>query len=73
VEFFGTRQFVYGGLGSVLLQAVTAQDVPLVQGLVLLTATAFVGVNLVVDMLYPLLDPRILKSSAHGSPRALAA
>jgi peptide/nickel transport system permease protein len=65
--------FARSGLGSVLLQAVTAQDVPLVQGLVLLTATAFVGVNLVVDMLYPLLDPRILKSSAHGSPRALAA
>jgi peptide/nickel transport system permease protein len=47
--------------------------VPLVQGLVLLTATAFVGVNLIVDMLYPLLDPRILKSSDRGSPRALAA
>jgi peptide/nickel transport system permease protein len=65
--------FARSGLGSVVLQAVTAQDVPLVQGLVLLTATAFVGVNLVVDMLYPLLDPRILKSGAHGSPRALAA
>lgn len=65
--------FARSGLGSVVLQAVTAQDVPLVQGLVLLTATAFVGVNLVVDLLYPLLDPRILKSSAHGSPRALAA
>jgi peptide/nickel transport system permease protein len=65
--------FARSGLGSVVLQAVTAQDVPLVQGLVLLTATAFVGVNLIVDMLYPLLDPRILKSSDHGSPRALAA
>lgn len=65
--------FARAGLGQVVLQAVTAQDVPLVQGLVLLTATAFVGVNLVVDLLYPLLDPRILKSSTHGAPRALAA
>jgi peptide/nickel transport system permease protein len=65
--------FARSGLGSVVLQAVTVQDVPLVQGLVLLTATAFVAVNLIVDLLYPLLDPRILKSSAAGSPRALSA
>ena len=65
--------FARSGLGSVVLEAVTVQDVPLVQGLVLLTATAFVAVNLIVDLLYPLLDPRILKSSAHGSPRVLAA
>jgi len=65
--------FARSGLGQVVLQAVTAQDVPLVQGLVLLTATAFVAVNLVVDLVYPLLDPRILKSGVHGAPRALAA
>jgi peptide/nickel transport system permease protein len=65
--------FARSGLGSVVLQAVTVQDVPLVQGLVLLTASAFVAVNLIVDLLYPLLDPRILKSSAQGSPRALTA
>lgn len=65
--------FARSGLGSVVLQAVTTQDVPLVQGLVLLTATVFVVVNLVVDLLYPLLDPRILKSNGQGAPRALAA
>lgn len=65
--------FARSGLGQVVLQAVTAQDVPLVQGLVLLTATAFVAVNLMVDLVYPLLDPRILKSGIHGAPRALAA
>lgn len=65
--------FARAGLGQVVLQSVTAQDVALVQGLVLLTATAFVVVNLVVDLIYPLLDPRILKSGTHGAPRALAA
>lgn len=65
--------FARSGLGQVVLQAVTAQDVALVQGMVLLTATAFVLVNLVVDLLYPLLDPRILKSGTHGAPRALVA
>ena len=65
--------FARSGLGSVVLQAVTTQDVPLVQGLVLLTATVFVVVNLVVDLLYPLLDPRILSSNAQGAPRALTA
>lgn len=65
--------FARSGLGSVVLQAVTTQDVPLVQGLVLLTATVFVVVNLVVDLLYPLLDPRILTSNAQGAPRALTA
>jgi peptide/nickel transport system permease protein len=64
--------FARSGLGAVVLQSVTTQDVPLVQGLVLLTAAVFVAVNLVVDLIYPLLDPRILKSNAQGSPRALA-
>ncbi|MCC3273231.1 ABC transporter permease [Arthrobacter zhangbolii] len=61
------------GLGSVVLQAVTAQDVPLVQGLVLLTAAVFVAVNLAVDLIHPLLDPRILTDAQQGSARALAA
>ncbi|MHA7156174.1 ABC transporter permease [Arthrobacter sp. TMN-50] len=65
--------FARSGLGSVVLTAVTTQDVPLVQGLVLLTATVFVVVNLAVDLMYPLLDPRILKSNGQGAPRALAA
>ena len=64
--------FARAGLGSVVLQAVTAQDVPLVQGLVLLTATVFVAVNLLVDLAHPLLDPRILKDARQGSAHALA-
>ena len=65
--------FSRSGLGSVVLQAVTVQDVPLVQGLVLLTAVVFVTVNLLVDLVHPLLDPRILTATGQGHPRALAA
>lgn len=61
--------FSRSGLGQVVIQAVTQQDIPLLQGLVLLTAVVFVTANLIVDLLYPVLDPRILKSdtkSAHA-------
>ncbi len=51
------------GIGRLTQQAVSAQDIPLVQGIVLVSATAFVVVNLVVDVIYPLLDPRIVLRS----------
>jgi peptide/nickel transport system permease protein len=47
------------GVGRLTLTAVTGQDLPLVQGVVLLGAVLFVGVNLLVDLAYPLLDPRV--------------
>ncbi|MCW4465920.1 ABC transporter permease [Glutamicibacter sp. MNS18] len=64
--------FARAGLGQLVLQAVTVQDIPLVQGLVLLTAAAFTLVNLLVDLIHPQLDPRIINANA-GPPRALAA
>ncbi len=47
------------GLGSAIQQAVQWQDIPTVQAVVLLAALLFVVVNLIVDLLYPLLDPRV--------------
>lgn len=47
------------GIGMLVQQAVTNQDIPVVQATVALAAAAFVLVNLIVDLLYPLLDPRI--------------
>jgi peptide/nickel transport system permease protein len=47
------------GLGRLTSASVAAQDIPVVQGLVLFGAAVFVVVNLAVDLLYPLLDPRI--------------
>ncbi|MFJ3213071.1 ABC transporter permease [Streptomyces flaveolus] len=47
------------GVGRLTATSVTAQDIPVVQGLVVLGACVYVAVNLVVDLLHPLLDPRV--------------
>jgi len=47
------------GIGQLLLTAVTGKDIPVVLGVVLVTAFFYVAINLVVDLLYPLLDPRL--------------
>ena len=64
--------FSRAGLGQLILQSVTAQDIPLVQGLVLLTAVVFTAVNLLVDLIHPQLDPRIVTSTS-GATRSLVA
>ena len=51
--------FSWPGLGSMMVRAIQARDYPLVQGGVLLIATTFVVVNLLVDLLYAVFDPRI--------------
>ncbi|MBQ6662059.1 MAG: ABC transporter permease [Firmicutes bacterium] len=51
---FGLR-----GLGSVSYNAVTARDIPLIQGCVLYTAIVYVIINLVIDLIYGVLDPRV--------------
>jgi peptide/nickel transport system permease protein len=43
----------------VVQKAVAAQDVPVLLAAVVLSALVFVLVNLVIDLLYPLLDPRL--------------
>lgn len=47
------------GLGSFLVAAIAARDFPKVQAVVLLTALVFVVVNLLIDVVYRLIDPRI--------------
>ncbi len=51
--------FSWPGVGRVIVQAMEGKDFPVVQAGVLMIATTFVLVNIVVDMLYGLLDPRI--------------
>jgi ABC-type dipeptide/oligopeptide/nickel transport system permease component len=51
--------FAYPGLGWTMMQALFARNYPVVRGGVLLMATSFIIVNLVVDILYVYLDPRI--------------
>ncbi|MGK9168500.1 ABC transporter permease [Inquilinus limosus] len=51
--------FAWPGIGRLLVTAVTARDLAVVQALVLLVAATMVAANLAVDLLYGLLDPRI--------------
>lgn len=51
--------FAWPGLGQLLVNAVSTRDFPVVQGVVLFAAVVFVGINLLVDIAYSLLDPRI--------------
>ncbi|TMC11977.1 MAG: ABC transporter permease [Chloroflexi bacterium] len=47
------------GIGSYLVQAIQAKDIPAVQSIVLLIAVVYIVINLVVDLAYGVLDPRI--------------
>ena len=47
------------GLGRLIISAILRRDYPVVQGVVLVTAAAYVLINLMVDLLYAFIDPRI--------------
>ncbi len=51
--------FAWPGLGQLLVGAILARDYPVVQGAVLLIAFTFILVNLMVDLLYAWIDPRV--------------
>lgn len=51
--------FVIPGFGRLIVEAVFTRDYPLVQGVILVTATAYVAINFLVDFSYTLLNPRI--------------
>jgi peptide/nickel transport system permease protein len=53
------RLFSYEGLGNLAIDAVVNRDLPLIQGIVLLFALLFVSINLAVDLLYAVLNPRL--------------
>lgn len=52
--------FSWPGIGSLMVNGILARDFPLVQGTILFVATAYVFVNLIVDIVYAYLDPRIM-------------
>ncbi len=51
--------FSWPGLGSLLVESVFKRDFPVVQALVLISGVVFVFVNLIVDLLYVVIDPRV--------------
>ena len=51
--------FAWPGVGRLLIQSISFRDYPLVQGCILLIAVTYVAMNLITDLLYGVLDPRI--------------
>ena len=51
--------FSFPGMGKLMLDAIFGRDFPIVQGSVLLITLAFMAINLVVDLTYAMVDPRI--------------
>ena len=56
--------FVLPGFGKLTIDAVFPRDYPMIQGVALVTATAYILINLLVDLLYSVIDPRIRVGSA---------
>jgi peptide/nickel transport system permease protein len=52
--------FTIPGLGRLLVDAIFARDYPVIQGCLLLVAVIYVVTNLVIDLCYPIFDPRVL-------------
>jgi peptide/nickel transport system permease protein len=59
--------FVLPGFGRLIVEAVFTRDYPVVQGVVLITASSYVLINLLVDLSYTVLNPRIrVRGTADG-------
>ncbi len=63
---FTENVFALPGIGSLALQAVLTLDVPMIMGTVLYAAVFVVGANLMVDLLYRVVDPRIRGGAERG-------
>jgi peptide/nickel transport system permease protein len=51
--------FSWPGIGRLAVQAIAARDYPLLQGCILIIALSYVGVNLLTDLIYAMVDPRV--------------
>ena len=58
-SFIVERFFGIPGVGNLLIEAIFARDYPIIDGVLVIGTTIFVMTNLLVDLLYPVLDPRI--------------
>jgi peptide/nickel transport system permease protein len=67
---FVERAFGLPGIGKLLISSLGGRDLPVILGIVVLVTTAILVFNLLVDLLYPLLDPRIGYGSASQSAKA---
>lgn len=59
--------FAWPGLGRLGLNAIHDRDFPLVQGFVLYSGLLFIGINLVIDLIYAVIDPRVRLSGSRSA------
>lgn len=60
--------FALGGIGALLIESIQASDYPVVQSIMLLLVALFLLLNLLVDSIYVLIDPRIRTAAINGKP-----
>jgi peptide/nickel transport system permease protein len=58
--------FLIPGFGRMIIEAISTRDYPLIQGVALVSAVAYIGINLIVDLLYSVLNPKV---AVESSPR----
>jgi peptide/nickel transport system permease protein len=58
--------FTIPGFGRLIVDAIFQRDIPVVQGAVLVAALMVMGINLLVDVIYSLVDPRIKLAAGRG-------
>jgi peptide/nickel transport system permease protein len=56
--------FLIPGFGRMIIEAISTRDYPLIQGVALVSAVTYIGINLIVDLLYSLLNPKIAVAAA---------
>jgi peptide/nickel transport system permease protein len=57
--------FALPGVGQLLVESIYQQEYLVTQGIVLFVAVAFIGINLLTDLVYALVDPRLLRDAGH--------
>jgi peptide/nickel transport system permease protein len=58
--------FARQGIGSMLIKGIVQKDYPLVQGLILYIAVVYIVINIVIDILYGVIDPRVRAGTGQG-------
>jgi len=51
--------FSYPGVGQLIVRAITSRDLPVLQAAILVPTVAFIAANLLADIIYTIMDPRI--------------
>ncbi|MCH8801603.1 MAG: ABC transporter permease [Chloroflexi bacterium] len=66
-SFIVERFFGIPGIGNLFIESIFARDFPIINAVIIIGTTMFVAANLIVDLLYPWLDPRIRLGGSYAS------